>query len=132
MPELEQSTKDGDEAVEVTVSVPAEEASEDGDTTVTVVNNDAPSGGDAVEAATVAAAIDQAGDIARLEAALAESLAQNQALQAQIADAQFTADIAREDAAAALVEAEAAQEQPSPEDDESPRNEHPWFRKIGG
>ena len=125
------SAEGGQEAVEVTVAVPSEEQADDGDTTVTVVNNDAPSG-DAVEAATVAAAIDQAGDIARLEAALAEAQAQNAALSAQIADAQFTADIAREDAAAALVEAEAAHEQPSPEDDVKPDTEHWFYRKIGG
>lgn len=86
-----------------------------------------------MQAATVEAAIDQAGDIARLEAAIAV-LAEGQAsLLARLENTELTADVAidvAQEAAAEAAEAKEGEQEPA-EDDVAPDNMHPWFKERG-
>jgi hypothetical protein len=129
------ATPDADATtVEVTVTPP--ETSEPDAADVVVV--EAPeTGNPATEAVLVETAIDEAGRIARLEAAVVTLAETVEALRGETAEAIARSTFAMEEATEAVQvaetpEPEPATEQASPEQDSEPNREHPFFRPIFG
>lgn len=115
----------------IVVTVPVDDPQPPAPAPVVIVN-DAPATEPASDA-VVAAAIDNAGDVALLQASIAELQATVETQSAEIANLRFEAEENRTAAEAATAAAAEALEGPQakPEEDDVPKHEHSFWQPIG-